>query len=336
MNLKDNKYAKYYLVQEMMGTVPTVAKFNPDCSKFVADSLAKTGKIMFSGEGSSRIMPAKNARRKAMSWGLDVNVQNEGSHQAMEYDLSSYTVLLDSNSGRTKETLMLAQQLQSEGHRDSFSLSANSDTPLEHACVKGSVLGCGWEEAVAATKSVVEQGLFCESIMWHVAGKDMKPALEGLAGKIETALTLDVPAEVVEWVKGAHTIYFGGMNDGVAEELTLKTNEITRRKSDFLEGTYAVHGIEEVMQEGDIVFLVNPIESEYEKFLKVFAGAKVHVVAIDTKETPFEKTIIVPDAGEMQPYVYLCAGWNILVEVGISDGINLDKPERARKVGNEM
>ena len=336
MNLKDNKYSRYHLVQEMMGTVSTVEKFNPDNSHYVAESLKKTGRIMFSGEGSSRIMPAKNARRKALNWGLDINVQNDGSHQAAEYALDKYTVLLDSNSGRTKETLMLALQLQKAGHKECFSLSANPDTPLEQACVKGSVLGCGWEEAVAATKSVVEQGLFCESVIWNAAGKDMKPALEGLAGKIETALTLDVPAEIVEWVKGAHTIYFGGMNDGVAEELTLKTNEITRRKSDFLEGTYAVHGIEEVMQEGDIVFLVNPIESEYDKFLKVFAGAKVHVVAIDTKETPFEKTIIVPDAGEMQPYVYLCAGWNILVEVGVSDGINLDKPERARKVGNEM
>ena len=47
-------------------------------------------------------------------------------------------------------------------------------------------------------------------------------------------------------------------------------------------------------------------------------------------------TVIVPDAGELQPYVYLCAGWNLLVEVGVSDGINLDKPTRARKVGNEM
>ena len=336
MNLKDNKYAKYYLVQEMMGTVPTVAKFDPDCSKFVADSVRKTGKILFSGEGSSRLLPAKNSRRVALRWGLDVNVQIEGSHQAEGYDLSNFTVLVDSNSGRTKEALMLAKKLQAEGHKACYALSANPDTPIRQACVDGHVLGCGWEEAVAATKSVIEQGLFCESIFWHLAGKDMKPALKGLSRKLQTALTLRVPAEVVKWVKGAHTIYFSGYNDGVAEELTLKTNEITRRKSDFLEGTYAVHGIEEVMQEGDIVFLVDPIESEYDKFLTVFKGAGVHVVAISTKKTPFERTIIVPDAGELQPYVYLCAGWNILVEVGISDGINLDKPERARKVGNEM
>ena len=336
MNLKESKYAQYYLVQEMMGTVPTVAKFNPDASKFVADSVRKTGKILFSGEGSSRLLPAKNSRRVALTRGLDVNVQVEGSHQAMGYDLSKFTVLIDSNSGRTKEALMLARKLQAEGHKNTFSLSANPDTPIQQACVAGHVLGCGWEEAVAATKSVIEQAIFCESIFWNLEGRDMKPVLKDLPAKLETALTLPVPAEVVEWVKGAHTIYFSGYNDGVAEELTLKTNEITRRKSDFLEGTYAVHGIEEVMQEGDIVFLVDPIESEYDKFLTVFKGAGVHVVAISTKQTPFERTIVVPEAGELQPYVYLCAGWNILVEVGISDGINLDKPERARKVGNEM
>ena len=336
MNLKDNKYAKYYLVQEMMVTVPTVAKFDPDCSKFVADSVRRTGRIFFSGEGSSRLFPAKNCRRVALTWGLAAEVQNDGSHQAADYDLSKFTVLIDSNSGRTKEALLLARKLQAEGHKDTFALSANPDTPIRQACADGHVLGCGWEEAVAATKSVAEQALFCESIFWHLAGKDMKAALKGLPEKLEQAMTLPVPAEIVEWVKGARTIYFGGYNDGVAEELTLKTNEITRRKSDYLEGTYAVHGIEEVMEAGDIVFLVDPIESEYDKFLTVFKGAGVHVVAISTKQTPFERTIIVPDAGPMQPYVYLCAGWNILVEVGISDGINLDKPERARKVGNEM
>jgi glucosamine--fructose-6-phosphate aminotransferase (isomerizing) len=31
----------------------------------------------------------------------------------------------------------------------------------------------------------------------------------------------------------------------------------------------------------------------------------------------------------------MAAGWNVLVEVGLKLGINIDKPERARKVGNE-
>ena len=32
----------------------------------------------------------------------------------------------------------------------------------------------------------------------------------------------------------------------------------------------------------------------------------------------------------------MAAGWNLLVEVGMQLGINLDKPQRARKVGNEF
>jgi hypothetical protein len=32
----------------------------------------------------------------------------------------------------------------------------------------------------------------------------------------------------------------------------------------------------------------------------------------------------------------LCAGWNLLVEIGMTLEINLDKPEWARKVGNEF
>ncbi|MBR1678652.1 MAG: hypothetical protein IJ701_04270, partial [Bacteroidales bacterium] len=108
-----------------------------------------------------------------------------------------------------------------------------------------------------------------------------------------------------------------------------------RRKSDFLEGTYALHGPEEVMEDNDLVVVVNPIESEYAKYQAVFGGANVHVVAIDTKPTPFP-TVIVPDAGDLQGYVYLCAGWNLLVEIATAEGINLDKPARARKVGNEM
>ncbi|MCQ2168181.1 MAG: SIS domain-containing protein [Bacteroidales bacterium] len=333
MNLKDNKYSRFFLVQEMMSTVDAIRKFNPECSRNVADAASTCGKLLLAGEGSSRIMPAKNAIRKAMTWGVREFIHTDGAHQCCEYKLDDYAVVLASNSGRTKETLMLANQLKAEGNERRFGVTANENTPLEAACNGTYVLKCGWENAVAATKSVVEQVLFNESVVRHLAGKTMDVA--ALADKVQEALTIEVPAEIVEWVKGAKTIYFAGMNDGVAEELTLKTNEITRRKSDFLEGTYALHGPEEVMQDGDIVFVVEPIESEYQKYQAVFGGANVHVVAIAPKQTPFT-TIVVPDAGDLQQYVDLCAGWNILVEVGISDGINLDKPERARKVGNEM
>ena len=333
MNLKEQKYSQYYLVQEMMGTVDAIRKFDPACAAPVAQAAARKGRLLLSGEGSSRIMPAKNAIRKALAWNIKEYVHTDGAHQSCEYPLDGWAVVLASNSGRTKETLMLAGKLKEEGNADRFGLTANENTPLEAACTGTYVLKCGWENAVAATKSVVEQVLFEEAAVRALAGRKMD--VSALAAQVQTALTLPVDPQIVQWAVGAKTIYFAGMNDGVAEELTLKTNEITRRKSDFLEGTYALHGPEEVMQAGDIVFVVEPIESEYEKYKAVFAGAGVHVVAISPVQTPFT-TVIVPEAGEYQQYVDLCAGWNILVEIGIALGINLDKPERARKVGNEM
>ena len=336
MNLKNQKYAGFALVQEMMDTVRTVAEFNPDCSIEVAKKAAAAGKLFFTGEGSSRIFPAKNALRKFKRWGIDINAQTDGSWQSREYDLNSYAVFLASNSGRTKEVTLLAKKLMEAGNALRFGLTANNDTVLSTFCTSTHVLNCGWEKAVAATKSVVEQALYYESVLWNIAGQDRKSELALLPEKLESALTLEIPSQIVEWAKEAETIYFAGYNDGVAEELTLKTNEITRRKSDFLEGTYVLHGIEEVMRRGDIIFMVDPIEGEYEKFQEYLVdGAGVRIVAISDHDTPFP-TIKVPSAGDFNPYVFLCAGWNLLVEIGISTGMDLDHPNRARKVGNEF
>ena len=71
-------------------------------------------------------------------------------------------------------------------------------------------------------------------------------------------------AELIKKLADAPMIYFAGRNNGVAEELTLKTNEITRKKSDYLEGTYLLHGIEEVMYEGEACILIDPFPSECE------------------------------------------------------------------------
>jgi glucosamine--fructose-6-phosphate aminotransferase (isomerizing) len=336
MNLTNPDYARYALVQEMMQTIEVVKKFNPNQTKAVAEKIKSVGKLFLTGEGSSRILPAKNAIRKALTWGINMAIFSDGSRQAAQYDLSEFAVFCASNSGRTKEVVLLAKQLAAIGNKNRFALTANNDTLLEKDCTQTFVLNCGWEQAVAATKSVIEQALFYESILWHIKGIDKRAELLKLPGLIEQALTLNIDKDIIEQVKKANTIYFAGYNDGVAEELTLKTNEITRRKSDFLEGTYAVHGIEEVMDKNDIVFVVDPIEAEIEKFQEVLVkGVGLTVVAIADHDTPF-KTIRVPSVGEFNPYVLLCAGWNLLVEIGMATGINLDKPERARKVGNEF
>ena len=67
------------------------------------------------------------------------------------------------------------------------------------------------------------------------------------AAKAREVLEAEIDPALVQKIAQAPVVYFAGRNNGVAEEITLKTNEITHKKSDYLEGTYAVHGIEEVM-----------------------------------------------------------------------------------------
>ena len=336
MNLTDKKYSEYALVQEMMDTIDVVKNFDPTQTKNIAAKIQSVGRLLMTGEGSSRIFPAKNAMRKVMKWGMDLQISTDGSRQSAEYNLSKFAVFCASNSGRTKEVVLLAKKLATEGNENRYALTANEKTLLEEACTEAFVLTCGWEQAVAATKSVIEQALFYESILWNILGQDNAAACKALASDIETALTAPIEKDIINAAVNAPTIYFAGYNDGVAEELTLKTNEITRNKSDFLEGTYAVHGIEEVMEPKDIVFVVDPIDAEIEKFQEVLEkGVGLKVIAIANRQTPFT-TIQIPDAGQLTPYVYLSAGWNLLVEIGMALGIDLDKPERARKVGNEF
>ena len=117
---------------------------------------------------------------------------------------------------------------------------------LESFADVGIVLKCGKENAVAATKSVVEQALFCQALSEAAElGVDEPLPLQqrtaSLAAAIERALAAAVPSAVVAAMANSPVLYWAGPNDGVAEELTLKTNEITRKRSHFLEGTYAVH-----------------------------------------------------------------------------------------------
>jgi len=336
MNMNEKKYSHFALVKEMMETGEIVRKFSLNKVDATISAIKGCGRLFFTGEGSSRIFPAKNAMAMAMRHGLKLHLATDGARQAAEYDLSEFAVFGASNSGQTKEIICLFDKLKKAGHKSLFGLIANKGTKLESLSTEGFVLSCGAEQAVAATKSVAEQGLFYYELLSQLAGKTVVSELSSLADKVNKALTLPIPAEMVKAIANAGTIYFAGRNDGVAEELTLKTNEITRKKSDFLEGTYAVHGIEEVMNPDDVVILIDPFEMELGKIKETLSqGVGMKVFAMSSKDTIFP-TIKVPAAGELSNFVYLTAGWNILVEVGVHLGINLDKPQRARKVGNEF
>lgn len=340
MNSSEDRYSQFALVREMLETPGIVTSFDAGQVAAAAAEIAATGRLLMTGEGSSRIFPAKSTIQHARRSGIDLVLHTEAGRQACEYNLSNWAVFALSNSGQTAEVIRLFSALKESGHDRLYSLSAKAGSKLEEFATRGFVLSCGKEDAVAATKSVAEQALFYRALIEQAAGGDsLSSALAGLGQQIEQALTSAINPELVSRIARAGTIYWAGRNDGVAEELTLKTNEITRKKSDFLEGTYAVHGIEEVMDAEDVVLWIEPYAESEDKFRKVLCdrqeGVGLDIIAVSSRETSFP-TIRIPDGGELAGFVELAAGWNLLVDVGIALGIDLDKPERARKVGNEF
>ncbi len=335
MDLINSKYKGIALVKEMLETPGIIRNFKPEESMEYAEKLRSRKKLLLTGEGSSRIFPAKRAIQYALQRGLEMSVFTEGSTQAIEYDLRDVGVLGASNSGQTKELMRLILHLKDRSHNCFFGITASKNSRLEEHTLATRVLNCGKENAVAATKSVMEQALFYDSLIRNMAGLKME-GLDRLADQVEEVLSMKTDDKIIDKLSSAEMIYFSGRNNGAAEELALKTNEICRKKSDFLEGTYALHGIEEVMSENETLVLVSPFKEEESKYVEYLEkGVGMPLIAIADRETSFP-TVKIPGSEQYSEYIELAAGWNLLVETGISLGIDLDKPQRARKVGNQF
>ncbi|MDZ7795727.1 MAG: sugar isomerase [Candidatus Marinimicrobia bacterium] len=313
MRLDDPKYSKFALCREMMETVDVIRDFRTKDLEKAVNSLNETGKLFMTGEGSSRIFPAKHTINVIQKNNFPLTAYTEGSRQAAELKLNDFTLFGASNSGKTKELITLFMDKDAAGK---FALTAFPDTPLGKLSDDEYILYCGKEEAVAATKSVIEQALFYQHLLKTFIGAGCERSMNDLADKAREVLEMDIDPEIIAFITKANMIYFAGRNVGVAEEATLKTNEITRKKSAYLEGTYAVHGIEEVMTENEVVIVIDPYKEEEAKFKEVLEdGVGMKVIAVSARDTIFP-TIKIPSLSCYDAYLQLLACWNILVEVG--------------------
>jgi glutamine---fructose-6-phosphate transaminase (isomerizing) len=334
MNLTDERYARFALCQEMFDTIKLVSAFDPLETEGLLEPIRQKRKMFLTGEGSSRLFPAKHLVYQNAIRNSGIEIFTEYATQALEYDLTNSVVFGMSNSGKSRELINLFSYLNGNKHDAMYGITANSGTPLEKLVSRCFILKCGVEKAVAATKSVIEEALFYHSLHFHLLGIKME-GLQSLAGAIRVALETSIDPALILKIAEAPVVYFAGRNNGVAEEITLKTNEIARKPSGYFEGTYAVHGVEEAMNKKDVVIIFDPFREEEEKFKQVLSdGLGVQIIAIASRPTLFP-TIRIPDGGNYRNYVELAMGWNVLTEVGIALGIDLDKTVHARKIGNE-
>lgn len=346
MNNNDEKYTKFNLTKEMLSAGQVLRSFDKahfqDWAGPILDAFKKdpSRQVIFTGEGSSRIFPAKRTLAQNAREGFPLRLATEGATQALEQDLSKAIVVGASNSGRTRELIRLYKKLDQQGLSRKFGITANSPSLLDEVSAKTLALRCGPEKAVAASKSVVDQALSVHALYVSLRGGDLSAFAEAAARAgdiVEAVLRTPVDPRISDAIAKSRMIHFVGRNDGAAEELSLKAMEITRKKSSFLEGTFALHGIEEVIESDEVLVLVRPFTDEDEKYSSIYekgVGAKVYAISTSDGPTSFAG-LAVPAYPDFQEYIDLAAGWNLLIEAGLAAGVDLDKPRRARKIGNE-
>ncbi|MCK5736801.1 MAG: sugar isomerase, partial [Spirochaetaceae bacterium] len=66
MNMNEEKYTRFALCREMLETPDVMRRFNPNTVAPLAKLMKDTPSIMVTGEGSSRLFPAKRARSAAL------------------------------------------------------------------------------------------------------------------------------------------------------------------------------------------------------------------------------------------------------------------------------
>ncbi|MDR2763189.1 MAG: SIS domain-containing protein [Planctomycetaceae bacterium] len=353
MDISNSQYNQYSLVCEMFDSLKLITKFDFNKTFEMARIILQCGKVLLTGEGSSRIFPAKNFIYQLRKSSLNdkLNVITEGCEQSLEYDLFDWCVVVSSNSGQTGEAVRLYQKLRQRNHRQNFAITAAKNSLIGDLAKETFVLSCGAEKAVAATKSVIEQALTYISVLHNmkkfvpinprfsnadIDNDDLELQRQKLPELGKKILDDNYNTNLITQISNASTLYFAGRNNGAAEELALKATEITRKRSIYLEGTFLLHGVEEVMSENDVVVWVEPFEQECKKIDELFVKKhKIPVIAISSFATPFP-TIEIPSLNGYDQFLQIFAGWNLLVQAALQLGVNPDKPTRARKIGNEF
>ena len=142
--------APFSLVNEMFEAPEVLRRFDKDNVVEWAETIGVLRRLLVSGEGSSRIFPAKNLMDRALRTGCPWEIRTEGARQAAEYDLNGFVVLAASNSGQTREVIALLEKL-SKDDIPCYGVTATAGSRMTQVVADLRLLTCGEEKAVASS-----------------------------------------------------------------------------------------------------------------------------------------------------------------------------------------
>ncbi len=326
--------------QEMLEAKQVCLNFDFAITKDIAEKIGQSN-IIFAGMGSSLIFPGKQAKNRALKLGISNKVEAFFASDLFQYeDFSNTYVFLCSNSGKTKEVILLLDYAQKHGAK-CIAVTAVADSILAQRADEKIILTCGFEQGVAATKSVIEQGLVYDSLIFHLAknqGKDvdfdfLKQELDKTAEILESNVNAKLDAKLLEQLVKENLYYVAGLDNGVAEEIALKSYEIARKMAIFFADTHTVHGPEEGIDNGCVILIEPNYFKEYlSDFQKFVDKTKTTLIGVDQDLLIPGLEIQINDT--FRNYCLLAGGWALLRNIGVEMGIDIDHPVKASKVGN--
>ncbi len=326
--------------KEMLEGADVIKRFDFDVTKSLAKEIGNK-RVIFTGMGSSVLFPAKQAKSRAFELNISNRVEEFFASDLLSYnDFSGTYVFLCSNSGMTKETILLLEHIKKRKAKY-IAVTAVPDSILAKRCEQKITMRCGFEKGVAATKSVIEQGLILDSLIFNLAKNQnkninlnkIKKCASDASKSILWNINASTPKDITNDLAKASSIYFIGRKTGVADEITLKAHEIARKNAFFYPDTHIVHGIEESIESNPIV-LFEP--SKFKNFIGDFTSFSKRIngklYGIDSKR--LIEGIKIKSAPYFENYCLLAAGWGLLRSVAKRQNINIDKPRKAVKIGN--
>src|SRR5438067_1177927 len=127
--------------KEMLEAEQLCLNFNFDITKGLAEKIGER-RIIFAGMGSSLIFPGKHAKNRAMKLNIENKVEAFFAPDLFQYeDFSDTYVLLCSNSGKTKEVILLLDYVKSRGAK-CVAITAVPDSILAQRSDEKIILTC--------------------------------------------------------------------------------------------------------------------------------------------------------------------------------------------------
>ncbi len=329
-----------YTEQEMLEAESVCLNFDFHKTKELAHSIG-ANRIIFTGMGSSLIFPGKHAKNRALKLNIANKVEAYLASDLFQYhDFSNTFVFLCSNSGKTKEIMLLQDYVISKGAQ-CIAVTAVGDSILAQRSDNTIVLSCGFERGIAATKSVIEQALVYDSLIYNLAKNQgiqvnfeiLKEELNKTAAAIRNNINLTIAENILNTLVNSNRYYMVGLDNGVAEEIALKAYEIARKMAVLYPDTQIVHGVEEAI-EGNcaIIFQPSTFHDYISDFQKFSAKTQCQLIGIDHRHSLQGVSVEMNET--FSNYCLIAAGWGVLRSVANRLHLDMDHPAKASKVGN--